>query len=236
MKLSMRTLGVLGGIGPQATIDFESRVHAVSQERIPQDLNRGYPPMVTVFLRHPPVLLDDRGRPHQPLTLDPRVLDAIARLGAWADLLVSPCNTLHFFLDELREAGGREVLSMIDATVEDLRRRDAGPVGLLGLGIPQVYAERFERDGIDFLTAAPEVRDRLDDAVLRFLEGAAADGHRAAAREAVDALRTAGARSVVLGCTEIPLLLEARAAEADLVNPTDLLARAAVRRAIEPAT
>ena len=49
----MRTLGVLGGIGPQATIDFESRVHAVSQERIPQDLNRGYPPMVTVFLRHP---------------------------------------------------------------------------------------------------------------------------------------------------------------------------------------
>ena len=227
----MRTIGVLGGIGPQATIDFEARVHKVAQGLIPQHLNEGYPPMVTVYLRHPPVLFED-GRPRQPLEIEPRVFD-VARLGRWADLLVSPCNTLHQFLEQIGDAAGCEVLSIIDVTVAELRRRGMGPVGLLGLGIPQVYSERFEAERIDVLTAPAENRDRLDDAILRLAEGITDDGHRAAAREAVESVRGAGAAVTVLGCTEIPLLLGADAEARDLVNPAQLLAEAAVRRAVE---
>ena len=58
----MRTIGVLGGIGPQATMDFEARVHRVAQRLVPAHYNEGYPPMVTVFLRHPPVLVEDGAR------------------------------------------------------------------------------------------------------------------------------------------------------------------------------
>ncbi len=50
--------------------------------------------------------------------------------------------------------------------------------------------------------------------------------------EAVDSVRAAGAAVTVLGCTEIPLLLEAHSRAADLVDPAALLAEAAVRRAI----
>ena len=55
----MRTIGVLGGIGPQATMDFETRVHAEARCLLKPHLNEGYPPMVTVYLRHAPVLLGD---------------------------------------------------------------------------------------------------------------------------------------------------------------------------------
>ena len=49
----MKTIGVLGGLGPQATMDFEERIHTVSQQLIPQHGNSGYPPMVVYYYRHP---------------------------------------------------------------------------------------------------------------------------------------------------------------------------------------
>ncbi len=228
----MRTIGVLGGIGPQATMDFEARVHVVSQRLIPQRLNQGYPPMVTVYLRQPPVLFEPDGRPREPLEIEPSVLDTSRRLGQWADLIVSPCNTVHQFLDEVRDAAGCEMISIVDVTVAELRRREPERVGLLGLGIPQVYAERFERERIDVVTPPAGLRERLDDAILRLSEGVTEARHRSTAREAVDSVRAAGATVTVLGCTEIPLLLEAHSRAADLVDPAALLAEAAVRRAI----
>jgi aspartate racemase len=63
----MKTVGVLGGLGPQATIDFEQRVHQVAQQLISPQGNGGYPPMVVWYCRHPPVLMDDAGHPLRPL-------------------------------------------------------------------------------------------------------------------------------------------------------------------------
>jgi aspartate racemase len=228
----MRTIGMLGGIGPQATMDFEARIHRISQCLLSQDFNTGYPPLVTVFLRHPPILVEN-GRPTEPLTLDPRLLQTAAKLGQWVDLLVIPCNTPHFFLDEIRAAAGCEMIGIIDVTVEHLKRRGETPVGLIGLGIPKIYASRFEAEGLDFETAPASVRERLDDAILHVMEGRETHEDRQVARDAVAEVRAAGAPVTVLGCTEIPLLLGEDAEAPDLVNPAQLLAEAAVRRAIE---
>ena len=229
----MRTIGILGGIGPQATMDFEKRVHSVAQQLIPRHLNQGYPPMVTVYLRHPPVLIE-KGKTVEPLTLDPRVLDSARRLGEWADLLAIPSNTPHLFIDEINQAAGCEVVSIVDATMAELERRGTQPVGLLGLGLPQVYTERFAQAALETTTAPEELRARLDAAILRVMEGSETADDCSVAREAVSHLRNTGATVVVLGCTEIPLLLGERATAADLVNPGQLLAEAVVRRAIEP--
>jgi aspartate racemase len=229
----MRTIGVLGGMGPQATMDFEARVHAAAQQVVPQHVNEGYPPMVTLYLRHAPVLVGPDGIPKQPLKLDPRTLDAVAQLGRWADLLVIIANTPHFFLEQLRAMAGCEVLSIVDVTVEELRRRGGGPVGLVGLGVPQVYVERFEQEGFEVHLPIRHLRDRLDNAILRLMEGTTTAEHRGAARAAIGSVRNAGATATVLGCTEVPLLLGDSADADDLVNPTELLAQAVVRRAAE---
>ena len=125
----MRTIGILGGIGPQATMDFVKRVHSVAQQLIPRHLNQGYPPMVTVYLRHAPVIIKDE-KAVEPLTLDPRVLVSARRLGEWADLLAIPSNTPHLFIDEIRKAAGCEVVSIVDVTMAELKRRARQPVGL----------------------------------------------------------------------------------------------------------
>jgi aspartate racemase len=229
----MRTIGVLGGIGPQATMDFERRVHDEARRRRPPYLNEGYPPMVTVYLRHAPVLLDDDGRPRKPLALDPRVLEAATRLGEWADLLAIPSNTPHLFLQEIRRASSGEVVSIVDVTVEELRQHAVTRVGLVGLGVPQVYEERLRSESIEVIVAPEPVREQLDDAILRLMEGRTTGVQREAARTAVRSVRAAGAPVTILGCTEIPLLLGPEAEREDLVNPGQLLARTVVRRAME---
>ncbi|MGD8376088.1 MAG: amino acid racemase [Acidobacteriota bacterium] len=229
----MRTIGVLGGLGPQATMDFEARLHAEARRVLEPRMNQGYPPLITLYLRHPPVLLDDEGRARQPLTLDPRVLDAAARLGSWADLLAIPSNTPHLFLDEIAAAAGCEIVSIVDVTIEELQRRGCARAGLVGLGIPDVYRQRLGPEGIDLVTAPEAARARLDEAILRLMEGREEEADRDAARAAVAAARDGGTEAVILGCTEIPLLLGEEADRPELVNPAALLARETVRRAVD---
>jgi aspartate racemase len=228
----MKTIGVLGGLGPQATMDFEARVHRVSQRLIPPNLNGGYPPMVVYYCRHPPVLVSKEGIAESPLRADPRLFQAAKRLGALCDFLAIPCNSAHLFLEEIEQASGCKVLSMIDATIWEVERRNWKRVGVLTLGEPVVYSRPLEKIGVACQAADAEARTELDRAIFRLIEGRDDETSIAAAQCAVDALRAKKVDGVILGCTEIPLLLRKRADAPDLINPGEILAEAAVRAAI----
>jgi len=231
----MKTIGVIGGTGPQATMDFEYRLHRAAQERIPADFNRGYPPLMVVYVRRPPALLEPGTghRPRQPLTADPALLEAARRLGAHADFLVITSNFTHVFRREIEEASGRPVLSMIDLVLEEIRARQWARVGVLGVGTPFIYTERLDALGIRHETLAAEERDALDGSILKLIEGRETDIERAVARRAIATMHARGVDGTVLGCTEIPLLLGDAADAPDLIHPLQLLVDAAIARATE---
>ncbi len=229
----MKTIGVLGGLGPQATMDFEARIHAVSQRLIPQRQNQGYPPMVVYYYRHAAVVLADDGSPVRPAQPDPRLFEAAKKLGSWADFLVITSNSPHRFRDLIEEVAGCKVLSLVDVTLEEVRRRQLQKVGVLELGKPKIYHVPLSRLGIAYETLADELRKKLDEAILAFMEGRPRPVLSAVASAAVDVLRARSLDGIILGCTEIPLLLGESANDPDLINPAQLLAEAAVRYALE---
>ena len=229
----MKTIGVLGGLGPQATMDFEVRVHRESQRRIPPRKGCGYPPMLVHYHRHAPFREDDDGQPHLPREADPGLLEAAGRLGAIADFLVIPSNGAHLFQDEIERAAGKPVLSIIDVTLDELRRRGWTRVGVLGLGEPVVYTPRLEALGVAHEILEADRRAPLDGAIFRLMEGRDGDEERRVAREAVERLRGRRVEGIILGCTELPLLLREHAEAADLLNPAQLLAEAAVLHALD---
>jgi len=227
----MKTIGVLGGIGPQATMDFEARLHLACQREIPPRFNSGYPPMVVWYLRHPPLVVDKLGIPLEPKRPDPRLLDAAAKLGAVVDLLAVPCNGAHLFRDQIERASGRSVVSMVDATLDEIRRRDWRRVGVLGMGEPIVYTRPLAASGIEIATIDLPHRDELDMALRSVMEGRNAAAEAATARRAVESLRSRHVDGIVLGCTELPFLLGDSAQEPDLLDPMDWLVEAVVRNA-----
>jgi aspartate racemase len=232
----MKRIGVLGGISPQATMDFEARVHRVAQKLVPQHWNTGYPPMVVWYHRRLPIRRDDDGRAIVPMEVDPQLVEAAAVLGRAVDFLVVPCNAAHVGLRAIGAAAGRPVLSMIDATVDEIARRGWARPGVVGFGgPPRVYLDPLEQRGLRCATIDAGLQARLDGGIRAVMEGGEGAAERATAREVVGTLRAAGVDGVVLGCTEIPLLLGEASEAADLVNPLALLAEATVRFAIAEA-
>jgi aspartate racemase len=233
----MKRMGVLGGISAQATMDFEARVHQISQRLVPQEFNAGYPPMVVWYHRRLPICLGADGRPLVPMQVDPQLIEAAAWLGKGVDFLVIPCNAAHVGLAEIRDAAGCPVLSMIDAALEEVARRGWRRVGVLGFRTaPPVYTEPLRQRGIACETIDATQQGRLDAGIRALMEGREGAAEVDAARAAVGTLRAAAVDGVVLGCTEIPLLLGDAAQSKDLVSPLALLAEVAVRFAIDDTT
>jgi len=229
---AMKTIGIIGGLGPQATVDLEMRIHKVAQQVLPQVQNGGYPPMIVEYYRHPPILLKENNLPVFPLQIDPRLLAVAKSLGAMADFLVMPTNGVHRFQKEIENASGRAMLSIIDATMDEVKKRKWKRVGVLGLMTMEIYTRKLTEMGIAFETINDELQKKIDKTIFRVMEGRDDENDRALMLEALGQLRGKDVDGIIPGCTEIPLLLGKEMDSDDLVNPAQLLAEAAVKYAI----
>lgn len=228
----MKRVGVLGGISAQATMDFEARVHRVAQRLLPQQWNAGYPTMVVYYHRRLPIRVDDDGRPLVPREIDPQLLETAAWLGRQVDFLVMPCNAAHVGVADLEKAAGCPVLSMIDVAVDEVARRGWQHVGVLGFaGAPAIYLDPLRERGVRCEVLDAQAQEPIDGGIRAVMEGREAEADTRAALDAVNTLRRRGVNGVVLGCTEIPLLLRDAADAPDLIHPAALLAEATVRLA-----
>jgi aspartate racemase len=125
------------------------------------------------------------------------------------------------------------VVSMVDATLDEVRRREWKRVGVLGRGEPRVYAHRLAAMDVACETIDRGLRAHLDAAIFRLMEGRVDAESVAAAHDAVAALRGRNVDGIIPGCTQVPLLLGVAADnDAELVNPAELLAAAAVKAAL----
>jgi aspartate racemase len=226
----MKTFGILGGISPQATMDFEKRIHEVSQRIIPQHGNSGYPPMLVYYHRRPPVVTKDGISPVLPIQADPELLGAARWLGTKADFLVITSNGAHVLQQELEGVSGLKILSIVEQTLNEVKKRGWKKVGALGFPMESVpiYTKLLSELGFTVELIDAELQTRLNAAIMALMEGRVFDN---TAEDAVAVLRQRGVDGIILGCTEIPLLL-GNPDEPDLISPLALLAEATVKFAI----
>jgi aspartate racemase len=230
----MKAIGILGGLGPQATMDFEVRLHAFAQQLIPAHGNSSYPPLVVYYHRRPPFVMQDERTPVFPLQPDPDLLQAAQWLGTRADFLVITANGPHIMQAAIEQAAGCQVLSMIEVTLNDIKQRGWQKIGVLGFGPPNVpvYTQPLSQLNLAAEVITPELQEPLNIAVMRMQEGRADVNDTRAVREAVAYLRAQRVDGTLLGCTELPLLLGVDADAPDLINPAQLTAEAAIRYAL----
>jgi aspartate racemase len=222
-------LGVLGGMGPLATVDFLAKLVAAT----PADGDADHVPHVTVSIPQIPsrVAAILRGG-DSPL---PALLAARDRLrAAGATHYAMPCNTAYHWFDDLAAGLDAPFLHIADAAVDEAAAAIApgALVGVIATEATQaigLYADRLARAGFRVAVPTAAGNARVVEGIAAVKRGeAAAGGHRFG--EVVASLEAAGCKGVVLGCTEVPPGLEAAAfrAAVPLVDPTAALARACV--------
>lgn len=167
-----------------------------------------------------------------------RALESLRTAGAGFGLIAT--NTMHIVFDEVQRQVGMPLVSIMDATAEAIAGAGLQCVGLLGTVF--TMRERFFRDrltaaGIHVLVPDPEDQERINAVIYEELcGGRILEDSRTFFLEIVDSLCRRGAQGVVLGCTEIPLLLKQEHCAVPLFNTTILHAESALRHAIAPLT
>lgn len=220
-------LGVLGGMGPLATVDFLAKLVACTRA----DGDADHVPFVAASIPQIPSRVGAilRGT-RSPL---PAMLDARDRLlASGATLLAMPCNTAHRWHDELASGIGIPFLHIADTALAGIEASvpQGGAVGVIATEATQaigLFSGRLERAGYRVLVPPRDDAAAVAAGIALVKRGRAAEGGNHFV-DVVTALERAGAQAIVLGCTEVPPGLEAAGIRPGVpwIDPTDALARA----------
>lgn len=226
-----KTVGVLGGLGPEATLDFFSKV----LQRTPANNDQEH--LRLIIDNNPKVpnrneAIAGRGPSPGP------ALAAMARglEQAGADFLVMVCNAAHAYQHDIQAAVSVPFVSIIEETVRVTLERQpkVRRVGVLAADAcleAYLYQEAFAREGVEVLHPRREPQANFMQLLYRIKSGDKREEIRSCMRDLALNLIREGAEVMVAGCTEVPLVLHEGLLPCSLVSSTDVLVDATIRYA-----
>ncbi len=228
-----RKIGILGGMSPESTTAYYEHI---TRRYTAQYGDYGYPEILIYsvnFQRY--VEWQREGRWDEAAAA---MADALERLRlAGADFGLIATNTMHIVFDRVQAAVRMPLLSIVDATALGIREAGARTVGLLGTVF--TMRERFFRDGLNrhgigvLVPEAEEDQQRMNRIIfVELCRGEVRPESRTFFLETMESLGRRGVEGIVLGCTEIPLLVREGDSKWPLFNTTLLHAERALQEAV----
>ena len=224
-----KTLGVIGGMGPAATCDLMEKIISLTraasdQEHIHMlaDVNTAIPDRTAAILHGGP-------DPVPELTKSARRL-----VSAGADILLMPCNTAHYFYDDVARAVSVPVLHMPREAAAALKAAGVKKAGVLatdGTVRAGVYEKALVEAGIELLYPSPAMQAEVMRLIYDGVKGRSAPLESIPVGDILQDLRGQGAEKVVLACTELPIAFAELGLMEGCLDATRALAFAAVRAA-----
>jgi len=155
---------------------------------------------------------------------------------AGADFLISPDNTIHHAMPYVEAESPLPWLHIAEEVGAEAQRRGFKKLAVTGTRVTMegtVYPEVLKRIGLEFRVPSPLDREKIDKIIYdELVNGQFRSESLGVFRAIIDRLKSEGCDSVVLGCTEIPLLVTPETSPLPVLDSTRLLARAALRKAV----
>jgi len=229
----MKTIGLLGGMTSESSRLYYKLINEMTRESLGGN-HSAKSVMVSVdFAEIEPHM--ERGEWDEVLAVMIATSKAVERGGA--DFLVLCTNTMHKFVGPIGRAISIPILHIVDATAAEIKKRGLNTIGLLGTRFTmeeEFYSGRL-RDGhnIASLTPAKEDRELVHRVIMDELSrGIISPKSRDVYWRIMNDLAGRGAQGIILGCTEIPLLVKQNQGAIPLFDTTVIHARAAVDLAL----
>lgn len=225
----MGVVGILGGMGPEATCDLFMKIirNTPAQKdqdhlRVIIDSNPKIPDRTAYILGH--------GQDPRPLLIE--TAKNVEKAGA--SFIAIPCNTAHYFHKDIQENVSIPVLHMMDEVAKylDGRVKKVGILATTGTVRTGLYTKALAK--VDIETVLPDEEDqRFVMESIYYVKAALLDKARDLILEQARKLEAQGCDAVIAGCTEIPLILKDGDLAVEVIDATDILAKACVSRAKE---
>ncbi len=228
MKEQEKIVGVIGGMGPEATVDFMQHVIKFTKAnedndhvRLVVDSNSKIPSRIKA--------LYEKSGPSS----SPAICDSAKRLEAYGvDFLVMPCNTAHYYYDDIINCVKIPMLNILDITVSAITNNPTSikKVGLLATTATVkmgIYASRLEKAGIELILPDEEHQARVLSLINDIKAGKTGQESCLELKFLAEYLKNCGAQAVILGCTELGIVAKLEI-DIKLVDGVTELAKATV--------
>jgi len=224
----MKTIGILGGLGPETT----SKIYHSIIDLFRKNKASKYPSIIIYNLPFPFVIETEaiiEGRNSHKML--PYLIDGAKILEkAGASFGILPCNTLHKYIQEIRNAVKIPFLSILDETASQLKCMKVHTVGILATETSvrdKLYDDVLEKDGIHTLYPTKTEQYNLNRIILELISGEKNDFQGQMIEKICSSLHKRGAESILLACTDIQIATFK--SDIPVVDTTDILIQASMR-------
>jgi aspartate racemase len=227
--MTQKTIGVLGGMGPWATLDFFEKILRLTPAHKDQENLRVIIDNNPKIPDRSPAIVGEGEDPTPALVASAQTLQR-----AGADFIVIPCNTAHYFYERVQKAVSVPVLHIMEevASAAGEEVPSARVLGILATAATVasgLYARACARRGIEVVGPEPAGQREVNRAIYAVKAGQMGSEITAGVRKVAESLVARGAQALVLGCTELPFVLKSQDVRVPLLDSNQILARAAVR-------
>ena len=229
----MKTMGLIGGMSWESTAVYYRLLNEMAARRL-GGLHSAKLVLFSVDFHEIEQILTE-GRWNDVASILGNA--GLALKNAGADFLVLCTNTMHKVSEEIETISGLPLLHIVDVVGEAIHKQNIRKVGLLGTKYAiemGFYQERLdERFGVEVQIPNEEDRERIHRVIFEELcKGVLKNDSRQAILSIIGKLVGAGCQGIILGCTEIPMLVQPGDTETPLIDTTAIHAQAALERAL----
>ncbi len=229
-----KTIGILGGMGPEATAYMYSLIIKYTRVKKDQDhlrifiySNPEIPPRTDAILQQGP----------SPV---PLLLEGIQKLkDAGVNFVIVPCVTAHYFLPEVFTQIDVPYLNLLDESLSWAKEnipnlKKAGLISSTGTLVSKLFHDKFGQAGIEVIAPQGEEQQQVMEAIFGaqgIKTGSTSGSSKEHIIRSAEKLISRGAGAIIAGCTELPLVLRAEDISVPLIEPMDILAQKTILEA-----
>lgn len=225
-----KIIGILGGMGPETTVELFRRI----KEKTPAHRDQDH---LRVIIYSNPAIPDRTEAilhgGESPLPLLKQTAKVLEKAGA--DFIAIPCNSAHYSLEGIRKAVRIPVLDMIGETAHAIKEQAVGLLATDGTVQIGLYHQACANRGIEVLQPIVADQEKVMQIIYRIKAGKEKLPLRQEANRIVKRLQEREAKAVIVGCTELSLILKQDEIDVPLYDALDILAQASVSKALSAA-
>jgi aspartate racemase len=223
-----RKVGIIGGVGPQATQFIYGKIIELSQSKYGAKNNNDYPQILIESVPVPDFISDTT----QIEVAKKMLIESVQSLTkAGATRLCIGSNTVHILLDELRKNTEVQFISMIELVAKKCIKHSFSKVGLLGTPVlikSGLYEQELKKYNIELVLPTESEIEIADSIIRDVLAGQKSFDKKQEYIKALNDLFSRGAQAIILGCTELPLAINYEALGNRTISSDEVLAEGIV--------